>query len=156
MDITEALHLAENLKNEYGLHNWEIRLSNSKRAFGTCYFGINVIKLSQHLVRLNEVDRVRNTILHEIAHAVAGIGHNHDKVWRDKFISMGGDGKRCYNENDANTPKANYIGKCVNGHERERFRLSRRAHKMACASCCNKYSGGKFDPTYQFTWKRVR
>ncbi len=156
MDITEALHLAENLKQEHKLHDWTMVIKRTKVSFGTCYYCPKVIALSQYLVKLNEVEQVRNTILHEIAHALVGRGHNHDHVWRRQFIAMGGDGKRCYNSKNTNTPKPNFIGMCPNGHTSNRYRLTTRAYTMACAKCCNAYSDGKFDPTYRFTWKRVK
>ena len=40
---------------------------------------------------------VRDTILHEIAHALAGPKHNHDKVWREKARAIGCTAERCHN-----------------------------------------------------------
>ena len=35
-----------------------------------------------------------NIIIHEVAHAVVGCEHGHNKKWKDKCIEMGGTGKR--------------------------------------------------------------
>ena len=38
---------------------------------------------------------MKNTLLHEIAHALAGHEHNHDEVWKATARSIGCDGCRC-------------------------------------------------------------
>ena len=40
-------------------------------------------------------ENVKNTLLHEIAHALAGHEHNHDEVWKATARSIGCDGCRC-------------------------------------------------------------
>ena len=155
MKIREAMNLAKSLKEKHGLHDWKIKLCNNKVAFGTCYTGKKLITLSRYLVKLNSVEEVHNTILHEIAHAIAGRGHGHDLLWRRMFISMGGNGKRCYHSSETITPKPNFIGTCSNGHVETRFRLKKRALQMACGKCCNEYNNGKFDNKHRFIWKKA-
>jgi len=57
-----------------------------------------LIQLQPTYVELNEESSVRNTILHEIAHALTP-NHNHNKFWKRKAIEIGCDGKRCYGSN---------------------------------------------------------
>lgn len=43
---------------------------------------------------LNNGNVIENTILHEIAHAIVGASHHHDKVWKDCAQRIGCDGSR--------------------------------------------------------------
>ena len=40
-------------------------------------------------------DEVKDTLLHEIAHALVGSQHQHNTTWRDKAIEIGCKGNRC-------------------------------------------------------------
>jgi len=113
------------------------------------------IELSTKLVEINDEDRVRLTILHEIAHALTE-GHHHDTVWQAKLLEIGGDGKRCYSSNDTNTverkPRTLYQAFCQ--EHGNRGRTYRRATK-ACGTCCNDYNGGKYSEQYQIQYREL-
>jgi hypothetical protein len=53
------------------LPKWSFQFDSAKLAFGKCNFTDRVISLSRHLVELNNEAEVRDTVLHEIAHALA-------------------------------------------------------------------------------------
>lgn len=91
---------------------------------------------------------VTNTILHEIAHAIVGAKHGHDRVWRAKALEIGCDGQRC---SDGSNIKMDYkyLGTCPNGHEHKRLRKAR--GNQSCGSCSNSYN-----ERYLITWKQVR
>ena len=40
-------------------------------------------------------DNIKDTVLHEIAHAIAGNHHHHDAVWKSCCIAVGCQPKRC-------------------------------------------------------------
>lgn len=67
---------------------------------GCCNYTSKIINLSQEYVACPAVtlDDIRNTALHEIAHALTP-GHHHDDVWRQKALEIGCDGKRCHSFN---------------------------------------------------------
>ena len=88
--------------------------------------GHKSIELSTKLVQINDVERVRLTILHEVAHALTE-GHGHDAVWQAKLLELGGDGKRCYSSTDTNTI--------------ERTRSSK-LYTLECQNCG--YTGGRY------------
>lgn len=88
--------------------------------------GHKSIELSTKLVQINDVERVRLTILHEVAHALTE-GHGHDNVWKAKLLEIGGDGKRCYSSSDTNTI--------------ERVRSSK-LYTLECQGCG--YTGGRY------------
>lgn len=116
---------------EHGLNppTWRFEWFPAKTMFGACrhnsvmrrvgrrqrvlhqFIEGGIIRLSSHLVALNGEEKVRATILHEIAHALAGPGHGHDAHWRAIAIRIGDSGERCY-EADTETPDARFTATC--------------------------------------------
>ena len=87
--LAKAYQLACQLFARHGLHDWSFTFNRRKCDMGLCLFGPKVIALSRHFVRLNEEDVVRDTLLHEIAHALVGPGHGHDHIWKRKCLEIG-------------------------------------------------------------------
>ena len=76
---------------------------------------------------------IADTLLHEIAHAIVGVRHQHDAVWRAKAREIGCTAERCHAVN--HTP-ARWVGACGCGKRWLRQRLSRQLRGGArCASC---------------------
>lgn len=94
MTINEVLELANSIKKKFHeLNNWDITFNNRKKSFGCCSYGDREIQLSKYLIGYMSEYAIKNTIIHEIAHALTP-NHGHDYVWRRKFIELGGNGKR--------------------------------------------------------------
>lgn len=100
MDLNKAEILAKDLMIEHGVaEDWEFEWSRSVMKFGqaitTYKRGVyrNRIMLSKRLTEVRSESDVRNTILHEIAHAIVGLEHAHDKVWKAKCLEIGGNGR---------------------------------------------------------------
>lgn len=95
MDIKEAQRIMLGEMHRYGLtqSGWTFKWDRAKSRNGRCDYNRRVISLSFPLTSQREEAAVRNTIIHEIAHALTP-GAGHGEVWRRKFIQMGGDGKR--------------------------------------------------------------
>jgi predicted SprT family Zn-dependent metalloprotease len=146
MIVSEAVELATNLMREHGI-NWSLELDNAKRRFGRCSYCKQTISLSSPLIELNNEEVVRNTILHEIAHAKAGPNTHHGQKWIEIARSIGCNGKRCYND-EVITPEPKWIGSCPNGHEINRLRKPN--GRRSCCRC----GGGKFNEQYLITWYR--
>ena len=111
----DAKHLYEierqawGLMDRHGLKGWSFQFNDASRRSGVCDFDTKVIGLSrQYGVHANS-GQVRNTILHEIAHALVGPGHHHDKVWRAMARSIGCTGDRCH---DVDFAPPRYIMSC--------------------------------------------
>lgn len=92
----------------------------------------------------------RNTVLHEVAHVLAGVGQGHNAKWRRIHLSLGGDGRRC---SDVDIPmeavRPKYLGTCPNGHQSSRTRISARTRPESCAKC-----SPRFNEKYLITWKQ--
>jgi predicted SprT family Zn-dependent metalloprotease len=81
--------LACELLAAYGLHDWSVRFNRSKVNMGLCRYGPRTIELSRYFVERNPDEVVRDTVLHEIAHALVGPGHGHDAAWKAMCLRVG-------------------------------------------------------------------
>lgn len=144
MNLIDAESLAKNLMNENKLYGWRFSFDNSVRRFGVCRHSLRKISLSKTLVELNSEEVVKDTILHEVAHALAGRQAGHGYVWRHIALSIGCDGNRCYDSTTVITPKKKYIGECPNGHITQKHRQLR----LSCSKCCP-----RFNEAYLFTYR---
>jgi predicted SprT family Zn-dependent metalloprotease len=91
----EARKLALELMALHGLDGWQFDFNKRKRGLGLCCYDSRIIELSIYLVDHNGVEEIRDTILHEIAHALVGPGHGHDEVWKQKCLEIGAKPERC-------------------------------------------------------------
>ncbi|OED38134.1 hypothetical protein AB833_20860 [Chromatiales bacterium (ex Bugula neritina AB1)] len=85
---------------KHGLSGWTGGLDNARRRFGVCRFYQQQISLSRVLCELNSEEEVRDTILHEIAHALAweryGESCGHDRRWKAICVEIGARPVACY------------------------------------------------------------
>ena len=61
---------------------WRFRFETATSRAGICRYTTRTIALSVSYVLRAPWDDVRDTLLHEIAHAIVGPGHAHDAVWQ--------------------------------------------------------------------------
>lgn len=146
MTLEKAKQLAIKLMTKHGLidKGWSFKFDKAKRRYGCCMHSRRTISLSSLLTQIRFEDRVKNTILHEIAHALVGAGHGHDDVWRSKALEIGCNGQRC--SNDASI-KGDWIGECPNGHVHYRHRTPKK--KTSCGICNPKTYSEKYLITFK-------
>jgi len=149
MILNEAEQLALKLMKQHGLigKGWKFKFDKAKKRYGCCMHSKRIISLSSPLTQIRKDDKVRNTILHEIAHALVGCGHGHDDVWRSKALEIGCNGQRC--SNDASI-KGNWVGECPNGHVSYKHRMSKA--QKSCGICYP----SKFNKKYLITFKKKK
>ena len=137
MEAREALRLARALLREHGLEEWQVTLDRAKTRAGSCRFHTRTITLSRALTELHSEAEVRETILHEIAHALVGPEHGHDAIWRAQAKKIGSTGARCV---DPRAPRvrADWQGRCPAGHSTGRHRAP--TAPMSCARCSPTFS----------------
>jgi predicted SprT family Zn-dependent metalloprotease len=147
MQITDARRMARSLMDEHGLTDWRLVFDNAKTRAGVCRPSRKEIGLSRALTQLHPEAEVRDTVLHEIAHALVGTGHGHDAVWRAKALAIGCSGTRCVPET-APRVEGPWKGTCPAGHVVTRHRRPERV--MSCRHCAS-----SFDATalLRWTWK---
>lgn len=124
--------MARELMDAHGLSDWRLAFDNAKKRAGVCIQGRRTISLSRALTQLHDEAEVRDTILHEIAHALVGPEHGHGPVWRETALRIGCTGERCVSE-DAPRVRGAWQGTCPSGHTKERHRRPERV--LLCTHC---------------------
>ncbi len=147
--LSEVAFLATELMKKHELFFWKLKFNNQKSSIGACCPTEKTIYLSSAIILFCTKDLVKKTILHEIAHALVGIHHGHDIVWKRKCIEIGGDGKRLTDKSevDFSNIKFAYKGICPNGHTFFKSRMPKREH--SCTKCCP-----TFNENYLIVWEK--
>jgi predicted SprT family Zn-dependent metalloprotease len=153
MELAKAEKLANSLIKKYGLKGWIFKFDYAKRRFGTCNYEHKLITLSKHLTVLNEDDEVKDTLLHEIAHALTP-GDNHGEKWQQACLKLGAKPNRYYMPSRVKQPKPLYFLICDNCNLRlPRYRKTKGLY--VCNRCCEDYNRGKASYRYKLRWHHV-
>ena len=145
--MTEARELAAGLMARHGLTEWRLTFDEAKTRAGVCRLDRKEIGLSRPLLRLYTPEQVTETVLHEIAHALAGPGHGHDAVWRAIAQRIGCSGTRCVPE-DVPRVDGDWEGTCPAGH---RTTVHRRPTRVrSCGRCSPRFDGSAI---YEWTFR---
>lgn len=123
MELSTASALARSKMNEHGLEDWTFQYDGAKRRAGQCDYMNRTISLSRHFVERNTEERVLDTILHEIAHALTPDDAGHGREWRAICVRIGAKPVRCYSRSDTDMPKGNFVAVCKCGYKSYAFRL---------------------------------
>jgi predicted SprT family Zn-dependent metalloprotease len=145
---------AKTLFVQYGITDWRIGFDKAKRRAGCCHWRRKKITLSSFFATHNTVEEIQGTLVHEIAHALAGHAAGHGPVWRAIAIAMGDDGQRCYDSAKVVMPEGKFVYSC-NHCNREVHKHKRYRNGTACGECCRKYNGGKYSKKYLLIYKGI-
>ncbi len=124
MDLMAAHELAYNLMHQHGLiyQGWQFKFDRATSRFGTCRYSRRFIQLSKPLTLVNDEVEVRDTILHEIAHALTP-GADHGPVWKLQAQAIGARPERCFTTARVKLAATKYEGICMDcGHKVPRTR----------------------------------
>jgi predicted SprT family Zn-dependent metalloprotease len=147
VQLHAAYELAVSLVEDHGLSGWTVDFDMAKRRAGVCRYEKRIIGLSAPLTRLHDEAEVRDTILHEIAHALAGPAAGHGPEWQAKARSIGCSATRCLPADAPRVPGA-WLGVCSAGHVVERHK--RPVRVMACGRCGPGFSA---DNIFEWTYR---
>ena len=92
----EFINLARSEMDKNGLLDWKLDLDHAKVRAGACFFREKKISFSRDFIKNSNKSEIYDTILHEIAHALAGPKHGHDIVWKNMAKKLGCSAKRCH------------------------------------------------------------
>jgi predicted SprT family Zn-dependent metalloprotease len=150
VDLVDAERMARQLIAEHLDTRWTFKWDNAKTRLGACHHRNHTITLSKHFATLNGEDETRDTVLHEIAHALTP-GVAHGPAWRKAAARIGA---RPVARADGRTlvkPVANWVAHCPRcAATLSRYRRS--TTPVACARCCRRHNGGRFDRRFVLTW----
>lgn len=82
MTLTDIQTFAEAKLLEHNLTDWHFKFGKSKRALGMCKRSTKVIEFSKHWIEVLEDAEIKDTILHEIAHALTPEDKGHGDAWK--------------------------------------------------------------------------
>lgn len=141
------------LMEEHGLieNGWKFEWDKSLTFFGRCWHDSKKITLSKERLRNADIDDAKNTILHEIAHALVGSGNGHNKIWKAKAKSIGCNAKRCSNYKDNNLDHvAKYKAVC-SFCNKSHYQFRKTKLDRSCNGCSS-----KFDWKYVLTFHKIK
>lgn len=131
----EATNLALSLMVQHGLDYWKFEFDRAKRRAGCCHYSTKTITLSRYYIVHNTYEEIKDTILHEVAHAICGSGVGHGPVWKQVCIRIGAKPKRCY-DNTVVMPTGRWQAKCKNcAKEFRKHRKPRNLYGRYCVRC---------------------
>lgn len=107
--LTWAQREMRTLLAQHSLHAWRFEWDTARNRGGRCQYGARLITMSRYLVPAMTQTAARNVMLHEIAHALVGPGHGHDRIWVRQARAIGCTGDRCHQEA---TVKGRYRATC--------------------------------------------
>ena len=103
MTLFETQTLAKTLLRQHGLLDWKFRFDRARRRFGSCSVRRKTITLSRAITMMNSDEQIRDTILHEIAHALTP-GDGHGSRWKAMCVKIGAKPERCFTEKEVVVP----------------------------------------------------
>ncbi|MFH8252189.1 SprT-like domain-containing protein [Microbacterium sp. B2969] len=126
--------------------SWSFAFDNAKRRAGQCDYTRKRITVSRYLAARYDDDDNHQTLLHEVAHAMAGPDAAHGARWKAVARDLGYTGGVTHHGETA-TELAPWVGVCPSGHTAYRHRRPSRA--TSCVKCAP-----HFDQRFLFTWTR--
>lgn len=145
-DLSHVRREAEALIEDHLDDSWSFAFDNAKRRAGACDYLRKRITVSRYLSARYDDDTNRQTLLHEIAHALAGPAAGHGAEWKRIARMLGYTGGVTHRGETANE-LAPWVGVCPAGHIAYRHRRATRA--TSCARCAP-----AFDERHLITWRR--
>lgn len=145
MNLDRAQQLAETALDQHGLRNagWAFAFDNASRRLGSCQYAKQRITLSRKLTALNDEAQVRDTILHEIAHALTP-GHKHGPVWRQKAREIGARPQACVSSKDVVSPPPPFSFECPEcGQRIPRYKRPNPRRSFMCRDCHGAWKAGR-------------
>src|SRR3954447_15025938 len=86
-----------------GLHDWAFGLAKTRRGLGVCKYKAKRIEIAEYYARNSPPETVLDTLLHEIAHALAGPAPRHGPAWRAIAVRLGATPRACETSHQAVT-----------------------------------------------------
>jgi predicted SprT family Zn-dependent metalloprotease len=130
----EVRRLALELMARHGLRGWSFAFNRSKLRLGLCRYGPQVIELSIHFIERNSEASIRDTLLHEIAHALAGRAAGHGSLWQTWCRRLGANPERL--SFDAQMPQGRWQARCPGcGMLHDRHRKPKWMRGWSCRRC---------------------
>ena len=146
--LEEVSREAERLMARHGLREWSFQFDDAAQRAGACDYRLKVLSLSRQFSLESSGEQARDTVLHEIAHALVGKEHNHDAVWKEKARAIGCTGDRCHRVRFA---PPGWIASCPRCRWTQT--RNRRLRGAICKKCCSTIAYRRYSPE---EWEATR
>ena len=113
MDLQELEAIAERELQKHGLKHWSFGLAKTKRRQGVCKFHDRRIEIAEYYALHNSPEKVLDTLLHEIAHALAGPKARHGQAWKTIAKRLGATPQACDTCSDTIVMPGDWQATCV-------------------------------------------
>lgn len=100
MDLQELSAIAAAEMAKHGLREWSFAFANTKRRLGACKYRQKRIEIAGYYAEHSPRESVIDTLLHEIAHALAGQKAGHGQEWKVIAVRIGATPKACEKSSD--------------------------------------------------------
>lgn len=134
--------LGYNALHGYDVFNWKITWGNRKNAMGVANHRTKTIELSNFVFdKLVDKREMLDTVLHEVAHVLAGGKAGHNYVWQSWCIKIGAKPEACYKQSDLNIKQGDlkYSTVC-NVHGVQSHYSRRPTSPRSCSKCCGYFN----------------
>src|SRR5450432_4244322 len=112
MDLKELEALASREMTKHGLNGWTFGLADTKRQLGVCKYRRKRIEIAEYYASNSPPESVLDTLLHEIAHAIAGPKAGHGPVWKAVAIRLGATPRACDTSHQAVVKPGDWQATC--------------------------------------------
>lgn len=95
MDLQELEAIAVAELARHGLRGWSFGFASTKRRLGVCKYRSKRIEIAEYYALHSPRESVLDTLLHEIAHAIAGPAARHGPAWKAVAVRLGATPRAC-------------------------------------------------------------
>ena len=155
--LLEYEKMTNDLLIKHNLKDWSFGYDNSKKITSRCGLCDHVnkrISITVTHAKKARYDVVKNTILHEIAHALT-VGHGHDKIFKKKCLEIGA-APETYMLNVSMDKM--YKGVCPTcGHELISYKKKSNCSKCYFENYLNMHMehGNRIEVKYEYNWEEI-
>ena len=145
--MLELGNYANQKMREHGLisKGWSFGWNKRKRSFGLCNYSTKQITLSRFMLECGEsMESMKGTIMHEIAHAIAGHKAGHGPQWAKVMIELGQEPRRCREARGA-VIKHKWYRKCPSCDYKKGYHRRPKDKDSSCPYC----SGGRYNEEFK-------
>ncbi|MDB5349954.1 MAG: hypothetical protein JWN86_1201 [Planctomycetota bacterium] len=112
MDLKDLADIASREMRKHGLHGWTFAFAATRRRLGVCKYRTKRIEIAEYHARNNPPETVLDTLLHEIAHAIAGPAAKHGPDWKAVAIRLGATPRACDNSHETVVTPGDWQAAC--------------------------------------------